>query len=318
MDQSGIRKYFSAVGAAYAAFSAAALASQCVILLLLRAAGVDISSMGTTASLALSMISMYLFGFPVFLALIRRLPPGPVPKEGVKPMSFGWLAVCLLICIGVMEAGNMIGNGLMALTSLISGHKANNTVVTMVLEGDILPVILFSALLAPVFEELMFRRLLIDRIRIFGDRTAIVVSGVMFGLIHGNFYQFFYACGLGMVFAYVYLRTGRVRTTIGLHMAVNTLGGVVGTILLKGLSSGGGQMTAASLMAALGMVFYAFLLIAAAIAGLVLLICLWNQRILLRGPFEIPASRRFQTAFLNVGMMLFVLICVLEFWMNMR
>ena len=92
----------------------------------------------------------------------------------------------------------------------------------------------------------------------------------------------------------------------------------MGTILLKGLSSGGGQMTAASLMAALGMVFYAFLLIAAAIAGLVLLICMWNQRILLRGPFEIPASRRFQTAFLNVGMMLFVLICVLEFWMNMR
>ena len=229
MDQSGIRKYFSAVGAAYAAFSAAALASQCVILLLLRAAGVDISSLGTTASLALSMISMYLFGFPVFLALIRRLPPGPVPKEGVKPMSFGWLAVCLLICIGVMEAGNMIGNGLMALTSLISGHKADNTVVTMVLEGDILPVILFSALLAPVFEELMFRGILFKRFRERqGFWYSAICSAVFFMFMHTNTTQMVYAFLLGLMLAYLYERTGSLKAPALLHILMNS-GSVVFT-----------------------------------------------------------------------------------------
>ena len=45
----------------------------------------------------------------------------------------------------------------------------------------------------------MFRKLLIDRIVPFGQRVAVVVSGLAFGLFHGNFYQFFYAFSLGAV-----------------------------------------------------------------------------------------------------------------------
>ena len=187
---------------------------QFVILLLLQLLGTDVAALGSTASMAVSVAAMYLAAFPVCLALLRRIPSSPLPREEREPMSFWSLLLCLVVCIGVMEAGNLIGNGLMGITSLFLDRQIDNTVVDMVLAGELIPVILFAAILAPIFEELLFRKLLIDRIRVFGDRTCILVSGVMFGLIHGNFYQFFYACGLGMVFAYVYLRTGRVRNTI--------------------------------------------------------------------------------------------------------
>ena len=317
MDNSRIRKYFSSIGLAYFAFAAVTLMVQAAVIFLLRAVGTDASALGTTARLALSMGSMYLAGFPVFLLLLRRIPRCPVSAEDLRPMTLGQFGICLLICIGVMEAGNLIGNMLMGLTSLFLGRQVDNSVISMVLQGDLIPVILFSAVLAPVFEELMFRRLLIDRIRMFGDRTAIVVSGVLFGLIHGNFYQFFYACGLGMIFAYVYLRTGKVRTTIFLHMCINLLGGVAGTVLLKWISAAGNSVPAA-LFSTMAMGLYALLLIALAIAGLVLLLCLWNRRYLAAGAFEIPASRRFFTVFLNLGMILFFLICVLQFWMNLN
>lgn len=317
MDNSRIRKYFSSIGLAYFAFAAVTLMVQAAVIFLLRAVGTDVSALGTTARLALSMGSMYLAGFPVFLLLLRRIPRCPASAEDLRPMTLGQFGICLLICIGVMEAGNLIGNMLMGLTSLFLGRKVDNSVISMVLQGDLIPVILFSAVLAPVFEELMFRRLLIDRIRMFGDRTAIVVSGVLFGLIHGNFYQFFYACGLGMIFAYVYLRTGKVRTTIFLHMCINLLGGVAGTVLLKWISAAGNSVPAA-LFSTMAMGLYALLLIVLAIAGLVLLLCLWNRRYLAAGAFEIPASRRFFTVFLNLGMILFFLICVLQFWMNLN
>ena len=317
MDNSRIRKYFSSIGLAYSAFAAVTLMVQAAVIFLLRAVGTDVSALGTTARLALSMGSMYLAGFPVFLLLLRRIPSCPASSEDFRPMTLGQFGICLLICIGVMEAGNLIGNMLMGLTSLFLGRQVDNSVISMVLQGDLIPVILFSAVLAPVFEELMFRRLLIDRIRMFGDRTAIVVSGVLFGLIHGNFYQFFYACGLGMIFAYVYLRTGKVRTTIFLHMCINLLGGVAGTVLLKWISAAGNSVPAA-LFSTMAMGLYALLLIALAIAGLVLLLCLWNRRYLAAGAFEIPASRRFFTVFLNLGMILFFLICVLQFWMNLN
>ena len=317
MDNSRIRKYFSSIGLAYFAFAAVTLMVQAAVIFLLRAVGTDVSALGTTARLALSMGSMYLAGFPVFLLLLRRIPSCPASSEDFRPMTLGQFGICLLICIGVMEAGNLIGNMLMGLTSLFLGRQVDNSVISMVLQGDLIPVILFSAVLAPVFEELMFRRLLIDRIRMFGDRTAIVVSGVLFGLIHGNFYQFFYACGLGMIFAYVYLRTGKVRTTIFLHMCINLLGGGAGTVLLKWISAAGNSVPAA-LFSTMAMGLYALLLIALAIAGLVLLLCLWNRRYLAAGAFEIPASRRFFTVFLNLGMILFFLICVLQFWMNLN
>ena len=317
MDNSRIRKYFSSIGLAYSAFAAVTLMVQAAVIFLLRAVGTDVSALGTTARLALSMGSMYLAGFPVFLLLLRRIPSCPASSEDFRPMTLGQFGICLLICIGVMEAGNLIGNMLMGLTSLFLGRQVDNSVISMVLQGDLIPVILFSAVLTPVFEELMFRRLLIDRIRMFGDRTAIVVSGVLFGLIHGNFYQFFYACGLGMIFAYVYLRTGKVRTTIFLHMCINLLGGVAGTVLLKWISAAGNSVPAA-LFSTMAMGLYALLLIALAIAGLVLLLCLWNRRYLAAGAFEIPASRRFFTVFLNLGMILFFLICVLQFWMNLN
>lgn len=56
----------------------------------------------------------------------------------------------------------------------------------------------------------------------------------MFGMAHGNFSQFFYAFGIGILWAYVYAKTGKVRYTIGFHMLFNLLGGVITVELSKG------------------------------------------------------------------------------------
>lgn len=62
--------------------------------------------------------------------------------------------------------------------------------------------------MAPICEEILFRKILIDRIRLYGDKAAILVSSVVFGLSHGNFYQFFYAFGIGLVLAIFIFRRG--------------------------------------------------------------------------------------------------------------
>jgi hypothetical protein len=53
----------------------------------------------------------------------------------------------------------------------------------------------------------------------------------MFGLFHGNFQQFFFASFVGMLFAFVFIRTGRVIYTILMHMTVNLTTSVVTTTL---------------------------------------------------------------------------------------
>ena len=51
--------------------------------------------------------------------------------------------------------------------------------------------LLTTVIMAPVVEELFFRKLVMDRLLGYGQKTAIIISGIMFGMAHGNFSQFF-------------------------------------------------------------------------------------------------------------------------------
>ena len=68
-----------------------------------------------------------------------------------------------------------------------------------------------------ILEEFIFRKMVIDRIWQYGEKIAVVTSALIFALFHINLFQFFYALGIGLIFAYVYLRTGKLRYTIIMH-----------------------------------------------------------------------------------------------------
>jgi hypothetical protein len=87
--------------------------------------------------------------------------------------------------------------------------------------------------LAPIFEELIFRKFLIDRTYKYGERNAIILSGLMFGLFHTNLGQFFYAFIIGAIFAWVYIRTGNILYSMSMHLLINLLGGTVPILLLS-------------------------------------------------------------------------------------
>lgn len=61
----------------------------------------------------------------------------------------------------------------------------------------------YSTLAGPVAEELVFRGYIMRRLLPFGKEFAIVISAVLFGLIHGNFLQGSYAVGAGLVLGYI-------------------------------------------------------------------------------------------------------------------
>ena len=55
----------------------------------------------------------------------------------------------------------------------------------------------------------------------------------MFGIWHGNFQQFFFAFFLGVLFSFVYIRTGRIIYTMILHGSLNLITSSVTTELLS-------------------------------------------------------------------------------------
>lgn len=82
---------------------------------------------------------------------------------------------------------------------------------------------LFVVVLAPVCEELIFRKLLLQPLRSGGDMFAAAVSALIFGAYHGNFDQFPYAFVVGLLYGILAVRSSSLVPTLILHFVNNLL-----------------------------------------------------------------------------------------------
>ena len=227
-----LRRVFSRIGFALCAYMLATLAAQ---LLALRSPALVDWVNGSEWGLYLySSVPQYLVGAPLLVLLLRPLRREVWPQAGMTASGF---LRCLLMCFGLGFAGNLIGQMIQQLFTLLTGLASVNPLETLLGGGALLPQIVLIGIAAPVMEELLFRKLLIDRLHRYGDRVALLVSALLFALLHGNFNQLFYAFGIGLLLGYLYCRTRRLGYTILLHMAVNLFSGVLLPLAVSAIPS---------------------------------------------------------------------------------
>lgn len=170
-------------------------------------------------------LPMYLFGFLPAYLMLRRLPRVPLRKNKVSVRMYLLLFV---FCFGMMMLGQIISNNIINLLEFITGYPIGSSLDELLSDVPVFVTVIFSVILAPIMEELIFRKLLIDRLTPIGGFGAVLVSAILFGLFHGNFYQVFYAAGLGLILGWVYLYSGgNILYSTSLHMLFNLFGGVL-------------------------------------------------------------------------------------------
>ncbi len=97
--------------------------------------------------------------------------------------------------------------------------------------------IVTAALVAPILEELLFRGAIQGMLLRFFNKpwVAIITASLIFGALHGNPIQIFYATFLGMGLGWIYYRTGSLLPALVGHIINNLL--AVTTNLLYGADS---------------------------------------------------------------------------------
>lgn len=276
-------------------------------------------------SLTLSMVPMYLIGMPALIALVKTIPAENVEKKKMKWWQF---LVAVLMCFGLVYASNLAGTVISTVISILKGSAVQNTLLNIVSSISMALVVLYMVICAPFMEEYVFRKLIVERTIKYGQGVAVVVSGLMFGLFHGNLNQFVYAFTLGCFLAFLYVKTGKLKITIAMHMMINFMGGVVSLKLLDmidldrymEIAMNGMDMDA--LMAymaenAVGWIFYMLFVLfmfGTILTALVMfIVCFATKRIRFeQGQAVIPRGKRFRTVILNVGMLAY---CI--FWIVM-
>ena len=156
-------------------------------------------------------------GMTVGLLIIRKILTERVPLEK-KSLSLGPFLVVALMTYGLWGIGVLIGN-----LPMFFGVTESNGMDELLngLKTEAIPMYLYMVIGAPIFEELACRKFLLDRLHPYGEGFAMLVSALLFGLIHGNSGQFFLAFFIGLLFAMVYMRTGRIVYTMLLHGMIN-------------------------------------------------------------------------------------------------
>ncbi len=264
---------------------------------------------------------MYLVAVPLSFLVIKQLPVKKVEQKKMKPTQ---VLCCIPMALFLMYAGNIIGMLVMAVLKGIVGIEMVNP-LDVVLNSPIYIRILVAVIIGPFMEEFIFRKQIIDHTRMYGEKAAILVSAVVFGLFHGNLAQMFYACALGMLLGYLYVRTGTMRYGFYLHMTVNFLGGIVAPFFLELLQensfealSSGMQISGEQLIAYLFFMAYAFVLFMTSVLGLILLIISRKKVYFRVEEKELTKEEIGKTVFFNAGMLLFLILIIISVLKTMQ
>ncbi|MGM9539028.1 MAG: lysostaphin resistance A-like protein [Candidatus Onthomonas sp.] len=161
----------------------------------------------------------YPAGLLIFWVMLGNFPTPRLVRA--KAPSPGQICSCIAVSLGLLYAASMLTELLLANTETVD--YANEAVA----EEPLFFAVLCTVIIAPICEEYIFRRLLMDRLLFLGDWSAIVLSSLFFGLFHTNLYQFLYAFAVGLVLGYVRIMTGSMRWNILLHLFINLFCGVL-------------------------------------------------------------------------------------------
>ena len=268
-----------------------------------------------------SGVPLYLIAMPIAVMLMGKSTVIETRKFDMKPGLFFKL---LLMCLPMMWAGSVFGS---MLSMALSNGEATDRVADLAMQTNIWNVV-FLVIVGPVFEEWLFRKQLIDHTRKYSEKTAILLSGLAFGLFHMNLFQFFYAFLLGLMFGYVYTRTSKLRYSTAMHMIINFNGGVLAPWVLarvdldqlekvseaaeNGNAAAMEQWASQNVEGLAIMLVYFVLYGAVILAGFVLLIRNFKRFEFYTAPEELPRGTRAKTVCGNVGMIMFIMVtCML-------
>lgn len=177
----------------------------------------------------LSFIFLYVIPIAAALIIFRKPCKGMCANIYKKPKYFG-------SALGMFPAIYGIGIAINLVTMLISQlfadtdlNKSFNTVNELAPENLPCALILLFQLvvIAPIFEEFWFRGIVMESLRPYGNGFAIFVSGLLFGLTHGNLQQVFYATALGICLGYIAVSTKSIVTTTVMHAMFNSISGII-------------------------------------------------------------------------------------------
>lgn len=167
--------------------------------------------------------AMAIIVFAVYCAVTGYSPGELFRTENLNGRQIGKYVMMTLFFQQVsMICTIIMSNGLYSLGLEVSGLNYVIERTPSVYAADIISAVI----LAPIGEELIYRGVVLRCAAKVSQRFAIFFSAFIFGIMHGNPYQFVLGFLLGIPMAIVTIKTGSLIPAIICHMANNALASI--------------------------------------------------------------------------------------------
>lgn len=234
----------------------------------------------------IGLVILYVLGLGLFVRITQTIP---IFKYEKKKISFQSILLCFLLQFTAIWILTVFVN----ISAVLSG---NNTSIEM--DATSLYMLFMLLIFNPIIEEIVFRKLFADKLLRYGERFYILVSSFCFAIVHGvslGIPQIVYTFILGMIWAYLMVKTGDIKLTIIMHALSN----LFGSIIIQTLS--GVSMMAAGV--------YSMLLILLGIIGLVLFL-MYKKKIVLDGDSGLIRKAIIKEIVTNKGILFYAVLTI--------
>lgn len=214
---------------------------------------------------------------------------------------------CVFVALAVSVIGVTSSNLISAMLSILNLQPHTD----LYMPDNAAAMLLFAVqlcIVTPLLEEFVFRGMIFQSMRRFGDSFALVLSAILFAMFHGNLVQAPNAFLMGLVIGYFVLYSGSLWVGVIIHAVNNTLSlmlDLISTLLPE-------EYQALFLLS----VFALYLI--AGIAGLLVLVRKYpNMFMFIRSTTFSTESIKYRVAFSSVTMVFALLLLVALIVQNM-
>ena len=247
-------------------------------------------------SMAYQIVASVLFIFIPFAIAYVVLKKKKI--AGILPMGTTYnkkAAISLtMLCIPLMLFSTFAINFVSTIIQNIFGITFTTGVEdpAIVGVGGFLIATLSTAVLPAVLEEFIIRGIVMQPLRRFGDKFAIVASALIFGIMHGNMVQIPYTVVAGLFLGYLVIATGSLWPSIILHF-INNFYSVVLLAVYDNFGDTAGAVAS--------ILFIGLFIVSGVVGGLLYFPMNYKNK-LKNGVDTLKTGEKFSALFLNVPM----------------
>lgn len=179
---------------------------------------------GFALNIIIQIVLMLVLPVIMFTVLRKQKLKDTLNNFNFKKISFKAIIISVLIGFLIYGLTVFVASFFSLVLSLLgyepgsSGEVISSYPIWMLIVN-----LAVSAVLPGICEEVAHRGMLVHAYRPLGIKKAILLSGLLFGLMHLNIDQFFYATLIGFLFGFITIMTDSIYPSMIMHFMNNAI-----------------------------------------------------------------------------------------------